>query len=83
MGKALPLFEEQAAAVRKVAAPPSLARRVQKLLELVDRSNAFLRRALSAARKHERRQLGLAYGAWLVASSDSHEAASKLGIRCS
>lgn len=83
VGKALPLLVAQAAAVRKVVPPRSLAARVKALDALVDRSNGYLRQALAAAKRHERSRMGLSYGAWLAASTDAHEAAVKLGFRCS
>jgi hypothetical protein len=83
VGKALPLLEAQAAAVRKVVPPRSLAARVKALDALVTRSNRYLRRALAAAKRRQRSQMGLAYGAWLAASADAHKAAVKLGFRCS
>ena len=83
VGKALPLLEAQAAAVRKVVPPRSLAAKVKALDTLVTRSNGYLRQALAAAKRHQRSRMGLAYGAWLAASADAHEAAVKLGFRCS
>lgn len=83
VGKALPLLEAQATAVRKVVPPRSLAARVKALNALVTRSNGYLRQALAAAKRRQRSRMGLAYGAWLAASADAHEAAVKLGFRCS
>ena len=83
VGKALPLLVAQAAAVRKVVPPRSLAAKVKALDALVTRSNGYLMQALGAAKRHQRSRMGLAYGAWLAASADAHEAAVKLGFRCS
>ena len=82
-GKALPVLEAQAAAVRKIVPPRALAARVRVLDALVARSNGFLRAALEAARRRDRPAMGLAFGAWLEASTDAHDAAVKLGFRCS
>ena len=83
VGKALPLLVAQAAAVRKVVPPRSLAAKVKALDVLVALSNGYLRQALAAAKRHERSRMGLSYGAWLAASTDAHESAVKLGFRCS
>ena len=82
-GKALPVLEAQAAAVRKIVPPRAMAARVRALTALVARSNGYLRAALEAAKRHDRPAMGRALGAWLEASTDSHDAAVKLGFRCS
>jgi len=83
VGKALPVLEAQASAVRAIVPPTSLAARVRALNALVAHSNGYLRQALVAERKRQRTRMGLAYGAWLEASSDAHDAAVELGFRCS
>lgn len=81
--QALPVLEAQATAVRRIVPPQAMAARVRVLNALVARSNGYLRAALEAATRRDRPAMGLAFGAWLEASTDAHDAAVKLGFRCS
>src|SRR5262249_7270546 len=83
VGRALPVLEQQAAAVRKIRPPKALEPRVQEYFSRSDRSLSFLRQLLEAARRGDTKTMGPKLVAWIDASDAAREASHRVGYRCS
>jgi len=83
VGRALPVLEQQAAAVRKIRPPKALEPRVQEYFSRSDRSLGFLRELLEAARRGDTKTMGPKLVAWIDASDAAREASHRVGYRCS
>jgi len=83
VGRALPVLEQQAAAVRKLRPPKALAGRVRVFFEHTDRSLADLRGVLEAAQRGDTKTMGPKFFAWIDASDAAREASHHVGYRCS
>ena len=82
VGRALPVLEEQAAAIRAIRPARALEERVRRLLGLTDRSLRRLQATLDAAKRRDPTAMGRAFGEWLAASEDAKTASVSLGLRC-
>ncbi len=82
VGRALPILQKQAAAVRKIPPPRELEQRVHRFFELTDRSLAALGAVLDAAKRNDAKAMGPRLGAWFKASDDSKAASKRVGFRC-
>ncbi len=83
VGRALPVLEQQAAAVRKIRPPKALRAQVQVFFGHTDRSLADLRGVLEAARRGDLKTMGPKFFAWIDASNAAREASHRVGYRCS
>jgi len=83
VGRALPVLEQQAAAVRKIRPPRVLAQKVHTFFDRTDRSLAELRGVLEAAERGDAKTMGPKFAAWIDASDASREASHRVGYRCS
>jgi len=83
VGRALPVLEQQAAAVRKIRPPKALEGRVRVFFVHTDRSLADLRGVLDAARRGDTKTMGPKFFAWIDASNAAREASHRVGYRCS
>ena len=83
VGRALPVLEQQAAAVRRIRPPHALAQKVQTFFERTDRSLAELRGVLEAAKRGDAKTMGPRFGSWIDASDAAREASHRVGYRCS
>lgn len=81
-GRALPLLEDEARELRKVAVPAALRARVDALLNDSAGAVLALRRIRAAARKDDLRAAQQAFVVFLAAQSSSRARAQALGIRC-
>jgi hypothetical protein len=82
VARALPILEQQAAAVRKITPPHALEAQVRAFFERTDRSLAALRAVLEAARRNDAKTMGPRLGAWFEASDAAQTASKRLGYRC-
>ena len=80
--RALPVLEQQAAAVRKIRPPRSLAKQVEVFFERTDRSLNALRAVLEAAKRGDAKAMGPMFGDWIDASDAAREASHRVGYRC-
>jgi hypothetical protein len=83
VGRALPVLEQQAAAVRKIRPPKALEKRVHAFFERTDRSLTDLRGVLDAARRGDSKRMGPKFFAWIDSSDAAREASHRVGFRCS
>jgi hypothetical protein len=83
VGRALPVLEQQAAAVRKIPPPKALAQKVQTFFVRTDRSLAELRGVLDAAKRGDAKTMGPRLGDWIEASDAAREASHRVGYKCS
>jgi hypothetical protein len=83
VGRALPVLEQQAAAVRKIRPPKALAGRVHVFFAHTDRSLTDLRGVLEAAQRGDTKTMGPKFLAWIDASNAAREASHRVGYRCS
>jgi hypothetical protein len=82
VGRALPILQKQADAVRKIRPPRELEQRVRRFFELSDRAVAELGAVLDAAKRNDAEAMGPRLGAWFKASDDSRAASKRVGFRC-
>jgi hypothetical protein len=83
VGRALPVLEQQAVAVRKIRPPKALEERVRVFFQHTDHSLADLRGVLAAARRGDLKTMGPKFFAWIDASNAAREASHRVGYRCS
>ncbi len=82
VGRALPILEEQAAAVRKIRPPRALQDQVHAFFGRTDRSLGALRAVLEAAKRGDAKAMGPKLGAWFQASDAAQAASHRIGYRC-
>jgi hypothetical protein len=82
VGRALPILQHQADAVRRIRVPRQLEQRVRRFFTLTDRSLAALRTVLDAAKRDDAKAMGPRLGAWFVASEDAQAASKQVGFHC-
>ncbi len=82
VGRALPVLEQQAAAVRKIRPPRALAKEVKEFFARTDRSLAELHGVLDAAKRGDAKAMGPRFGAWIDASDAAREASHRVGYKC-
>jgi len=82
VGRALPILQQQADAVRKIHPPRELEQRVLAFFERTDRSLADLRAVLEAARRNDAKAMGPRLGAWFQASDAAQTASKRVGYHC-
>jgi len=82
VGRALPILEQQAAAVRKIRPPHALEDRVRAFFERTDRSLGALRSVLEAARRNDAKAMGPRLGSWFEASDAAQTASKRVGYQC-
>jgi hypothetical protein len=82
VGRALPILEEQAAAVRKIRPPRALEDQVHAFFARTDRSLGALRAVLEAAKRGDAKAMGPKLGAWFQASDAAQTASHRVGYRC-
>jgi len=82
VGRALPVLEQQAAAVRKIRPPRALEKKVQTFFDRTDRSLADLRGVLDAAKRGDAKTMGPKLGDWIDASDAARDASHQVGYTC-
>jgi hypothetical protein len=83
VGRALPVLEQQAAAVRRIRPPKALTQKVRTFFARTDRSLAELRGVLDAAKRGDAKTMGPRLGDWIEASDAAREASHQVGYNCS
>ncbi len=82
VGRALPILEEQATAVRKIRPPHALEDQVHAFFVRTDRSLDALRAVLEAAKRGDAKAMGPKLGAWFQASDAAQTASHRIGYSC-
>lgn len=82
VGRALPILQAQADAVRRLRPPRELEQRVRAFFVRTDRSLAALRAQLAAAKRNDIQAMKARFGEWLAASVDAQTASRRVGYRC-
>jgi hypothetical protein len=82
VGKALPILQAQADAVRRIRPPRELEARVHAFFVRTDRSLAALAAQLAAARRNDLPAMKARFGDWLDASAAAQAASRRVGYRC-
>jgi hypothetical protein len=83
ISRALPLLRREEAAMKRVAPPPGLRRRVSQMFALHERSVAELEKTLVAANRRDAGAVALGLGRFGAARDRSQAYARELGVRCS
>jgi hypothetical protein len=82
VGRALPILQAQADAVRRIRPPRVLAARVRAFFARTDRSLAALGAELAAAKRNDLPTMKARFGDWLTASTAAQAASRRVGYRC-
>ncbi|TML68931.1 MAG: hypothetical protein E6G14_08455 [Actinobacteria bacterium] len=82
VGRALPILEGQAAAVRKIRPPHALEDQVHAFFARTDRSLGALRAVLEAAKRGDAKAMGPKLGVWFEASDAAQTASHRVGYKC-
>jgi hypothetical protein len=82
VGRALPILQAQADAVRRIRPPHELESRVRAFFARTDGSLAALGAELEAAKRKDLAAMKARFGDWLAASTDAQAASRQVGYRC-
>jgi hypothetical protein len=82
VGKALPILQAQADAVRRIRPPRVLEARVRAFFVRTDRSLTALAGQLAAAKRKDLPAMKARFGDWLNASTAAQAASRRVGYRC-